>query len=56
MAELFTVWWERHGNRSVAVSELHEDVRLAADPHNRGRQQVASQLQKLLALAWLASC
>jgi len=47
IAELFTVWWERHADGPVAISELHEDVRSAADPHDRGRQHIASQLQKL---------
>jgi hypothetical protein len=47
IAQLFTTWWERHADRPVSVSELHHDVTQAADPHNRGRQYVSSQLQKL---------
>jgi hypothetical protein len=39
--------WDKHGDLPVAVSELDEDVRQAADPQSRGRQYLASQLQKL---------
>ena len=31
---------------AIAASELHEDVRKAIDPQERGRQFVASQLEK----------
>ena len=47
IGELFSIWWERHGDRPVAASGLHDDVQRAIDPHNRGRQFIASQLQKL---------
>ncbi len=47
IAELFTTWWMRHADLPVAVDELHSEVRQAADPQNRGRQYVASKLQKL---------
>lgn len=45
--ELFSTWWERHGTLPVAVSQLHDDVRQAADPQNRGRQYLTSSLEKL---------
>jgi hypothetical protein len=47
IAELFTAWWNRHADLPVAVSELHSEVTQVADPHNRGRQYVSSQLQQL---------
>lgn len=47
IGDLFSKWWERHGDRPVAASGLPEDVRQLIDPHDRGRQFVASQLQTL---------
>jgi hypothetical protein len=47
IADLFTVWWEQHGDRPVRVRDLHEDVRQAVDPQGRGRQFVAAQLETL---------
>ena len=31
----------------IAVRELHDDVRRAVDPQDRGRQYIASQLERL---------
>ena len=47
VVDLFNAWWERHGDRPVAVSQLHDDVKQVADPQKRGRQYVASRLEKL---------
>ena len=47
IAELFTLWWERHGNRPMAIRELDVDVGHLIDPQSRGRQFVSSQLEKL---------
>ena len=47
IAELFRVWWERHGDRPVSVARLHEDVRSALDLQRRGRQFIAARLEKL---------
>jgi hypothetical protein len=47
IAELFAVWWETHRDRPMAIRELHDDVRQVADPQGRGRQYLASQLEKL---------
>ena len=47
IADLFAVWFERHRDRPVAASELHEDVRHVLDPQGRGRQFIAAQLEKL---------
>jgi hypothetical protein len=46
LAEVFEIWWERHGDAPVAVRQLHEDVSQAVDPQGRGRQYLASQLEK----------
>lgn len=47
LADLFAIWWERHRDQPIAVRELHDDVKQAADPQGRGRQHLASQLEKL---------
>jgi hypothetical protein len=47
LSALFAIWWERHRDQPVAVSDLHEDVRHAADPQGRGRQYLAAYLEKL---------
>lgn len=47
IAELFLIWWERHADGPVAASDLHDDVRQAADPQGRGRQYLVSHLEKL---------
>jgi hypothetical protein len=47
ITDLFAIWWERHRDRPVAVRDLHEDVRHAADPQGRGRQYLAAFLEKL---------
>jgi hypothetical protein len=45
--DLFTIWWEWHRDEPIAVRQLHDDVRRAVDPQDRGRQYIASQLEKL---------
>lgn len=45
--DLFTIWWERHADRSVPAADLHEDVKKVIDPQDRGRQFIAAQLEKL---------
>jgi hypothetical protein len=47
LADLFAIWWRRHHDQPVAVRQLHDDVKQAADPQGRGRQHLASQLEKL---------
>jgi hypothetical protein len=46
-ADFFTIWSERHRDQPIAVRQLHDDVRRAVDPQDRGRQYIASQLEKL---------
>jgi hypothetical protein len=45
--ELFNCWWECHGDRPTAASDLDERVRAIADPQGRGRQWLASYLGRL---------
>jgi hypothetical protein len=47
VADLYTIWWERHGHKPIAANELHDDVKRMADPQGRGRQYLASHLEKL---------
>jgi hypothetical protein len=47
IADWFAIWWERHQDRPTAVRDLHDDVKRALDPQVRGRQFLASQLEKL---------
>src|SRR5262249_36743762 len=30
--QFFEVWWEKHGNDSVTLAELNDEVKLLADP------------------------
>jgi hypothetical protein len=47
VADLFAIWWEKHRDLPIAVRQLHHDVKQAVDPQGRGRQHLASQLEKL---------
>jgi hypothetical protein len=47
VAELFAAWWKAHGDRAVAVADLAEPVRVAADPMGRGRQYLAAKVRAL---------
>jgi hypothetical protein len=51
----FAIWWERHRDQPIAVRQLHDDVRHAVDPQDRGRQYLAAQLEKLAGTR-LAGC
>jgi hypothetical protein len=46
VTDWFALWRDRHGDRPVTVSKLHDDVKQAIDPQGRGRQYIASQLEK----------
>jgi hypothetical protein len=48
IADLFAIWWQRHGDEPVPTRQLHDDVKQAADPQGRGRQYLASQMEKLV--------
>ena len=45
--ELFEVWWDKHRDKPVTASNLHDDVKRVADPQGRGRQFLTSRLEKL---------
>jgi hypothetical protein len=47
VADLFAIWWDKHHDHPVALSQLHDDVRRALDPQGRSRQYVSSQAQML---------
>ena len=47
IADIFAAWWEAHESRAIAVRDLHDKVKEAADPHRRGRQFLASYLGRL---------
>ena len=47
LAHLFAIWSERHGEAPVIASQLHDDLRQVVDPQGRGRQYLASRLEKL---------
>jgi hypothetical protein len=42
------IWWQRHESRPVPIRDIHDDVRQAADPQGRGRQFLASWLERLV--------
>jgi hypothetical protein len=44
IAELFSAWWEHHGDTSIKVNELAEPVKLIADAQGRGRQYLATSI------------
>ncbi|AMA59450.1 hypothetical protein BCCGELA001_26385 [Bradyrhizobium sp. CCGE-LA001] len=47
VADLFAIWWDKHQHHPVAVRQLNDEVRQALDPQGRGRQYLASQVEKL---------
>jgi hypothetical protein len=46
VADWFALWRDKHSDQAVTVSKLDEDVKQAIDPQGRGRQYIASQLEK----------
>ena len=46
IADLFVAWWQHHAGAVITGKELHDDVRLIADPQGRGRQFLASFLDR----------
>jgi hypothetical protein len=47
VAEIFAAWSQAHGDKPMAVADLAEPVRAAADPAGRGRQYLASVIRAL---------
>jgi len=47
VAEIFAAWSQAHGDKPMAVADLAEPVKVAADPAGRGRQYLASVIRAL---------
>jgi hypothetical protein len=47
IGELFRAWWEHHGTKPTKANDLAEPVKRIADPHDRGRQYLATFLSGL---------
>ncbi|WP_145136224.1 hypothetical protein [Roseomonas gilardii] len=47
VSEIFTAWWNAHGDRPVTAAELAPSVREAADMQGRSRQQWATKVASL---------
>jgi hypothetical protein len=47
IGDLFYLWWEKHRDLPVAVSQLDPMVERLADPQGRGRQYLAARLANL---------
>jgi hypothetical protein len=47
VSEIFTAWWNAHGERPVTAAELADSVREAADMQGRSRQQWAAKVASL---------
>jgi hypothetical protein len=47
VAEMFSIWSQRHGEHPATIRALHDDVKAAADPQGRGRQYLSSFLGRL---------
>ena len=46
-SDLFAAWWQHHGSSPQTAHGLDLEVQKIIDPHGRGRQYVAAQLEKL---------
>jgi len=47
VGDLFDLWWEKHGDKPVAISALDPAFKTVADPQDRGRQYLSALLEKL---------
>jgi hypothetical protein len=47
IGDLFAVWWNHHGSSPQTAHGLDLEGQKIIDPHGRGRQYVAAQLEKL---------
>ncbi len=48
LGDLFALWWEKHRDHPVSVSQLDPAVKAVADPQGRGRQYLAAHLGQLV--------
>lgn len=47
VAEVFAAWWDAHADTPMKAADLADPVKAALDPQGRGRQYLASRVQKL---------
>jgi hypothetical protein len=47
IADLFNTWYEHHRSTPIKANELADSVKAIIDPHERGRQYLASFLSRL---------
>lgn len=47
VSEIFSTWWERHGDEPTYVNDLHEDVKALIDPQRKSPQNLNTQVQGL---------
>jgi hypothetical protein len=48
VSNLFAIWMEKHGSSLVQIADLDQEVKRAADPHQRGPQFLASYISRLV--------
>jgi hypothetical protein len=48
LADLFQIWWSKHRDAPMKVSDLDDEVKQMADPQRKGRQYLASYFEKLV--------
>jgi hypothetical protein len=48
VVEFIHIWWNAHHDYPVTANELDSDVKRAIDPQERGRQFLASKIEKLV--------
>lgn len=46
-ARIFMLWMRHHGSRPVTVDRLHDEIKAALDPQERGRQFLAPEVARL---------
>jgi hypothetical protein len=46
-ARTYMLWARHHGSRPVTADKLHEEIKAALDPQARGRQFLASEVERL---------
>jgi hypothetical protein len=47
VSEIFSAWWERHGDEPTYVNDLSEDVKNLIDPQRKSPQNLNTQVQGL---------
>ena len=47
VTEIYSAWWDKHGDRPTSVNDLCEEVKVLIDPQLRSRQYLSAKVQKL---------